>query len=67
MSISVPTIVSPVGGLLADLPFASAQSGIRLEMTIRTILEAQGDEHETTVMLHLLTQNGPQPSQTKSG
>ena len=28
-------------------------------MAIRTILEAQGDEHETTVMLHLLTQNGP--------
>lgn len=60
MSRLVPLLVTPVGGLLADLPFVTARSGLRLSSVLQQMVKVpEAPQTVQTVMLHLASRNGP--------
>ena len=55
MNVAAPTLVTPVGRLLSELPFVNDDDGYRLHRILGQIFEAP-DEHDysQTFVLHLV-------------
>ena len=58
MAAAASTLVSPVGGLLSDLPFVNKSDGYRLHNHLGAIFESPIDQPKT-FMLHFVTQKRP--------